>query len=124
MHGLTPQTQRQQLVVDLGNIENEQTLLVAEAPIEIGPVPIGPGSIKRRPIDIVIVPSSGRTSRETWTKEGRPACFWSEWLRESGRLRMARVWTTAEDYAANSNLNLLDRPAETIDSVISRGFPG
>ena len=38
-----PQIQRQHLPVDLGNKENEQTLLVAQAPTEIGPVPAVPG---------------------------------------------------------------------------------
>jgi len=69
-------------------------------------------------VDIVLVPGLGRTSRETWTTEEPLSCFWPDWLRDSGSLRMARVWTAAVDYAAYAEMNLLERPAETIDTVV------
>lgn len=65
-------------------------------------------------IDIVLVPGLGRKSRETWTVGELPSCFWPDWLRDRGPLRMARVWMASEDCAVYYHLNLFDRPVETI----------
>lgn len=68
-------------------------------------------------LDIVLIHGPGRTSAETWTKEGQPPYFWPDWLRDKGSLRMARVWT-ARYRTADLRQDLLRRPQDTINGFV------